>query len=113
MVTFPSNIRVVRGVNHQFNEAAPFGLQSPGLVFAKRKKRPFKGPALNVGAAASLGGHIRRETSLSRSGSAAGRRSGEIIEEEDEDDIEEVDTFSPIVGPGEVEESIEEPSNQG
>ncbi|KAI9779894.1 MAG: hypothetical protein M1816_003319 [Peltula sp. TS41687] len=115
-VTFPSNIRVVRGgPNNPFNEVAPFGLQSPGLVFAKRKKRPFKGPALNVGAAANLGGHNhnRRETSMSRSGSAAGRRSGEIIEEEDEDDIEEVDTFSPIVGPGEVEESIEEPPGQG
>jgi len=36
----------------------------------------------------------------------AGRRSGEIIEEEDEDDIEEVDAFSPITGPGEIEETI-------
>jgi hypothetical protein len=35
-----------------------------------------------------------------------GRRSGEIIEEEDEDEIEEVDAFSPITGPGEVEEQI-------
>jgi len=36
----------------------------------------------------------------------AGRRSGEIIEEEDEDEIEEVDVFSPITGPGEIEEMI-------
>jgi hypothetical protein len=38
----------------------------------------------------------------------AGRRSGEItgIEEEDEDGVEEVDAFSPIIGPGEIEETI-------
>jgi len=35
--------------------------------------------------------------------SAAGRRSGEIIEEEDED-FEEVDAFSPV--PAEAEETI-------
>jgi hypothetical protein len=39
----------------------------------------------------------------------AGRRSGEIIEEEDEDEIEEVEAFSPITGPGEVEETIYTP----
>lgn len=110
---FPSNIRLIRGANH-YNEAAPFGAQSPGgLVFAKRKKRPFKGPTLNIGATTGLGGPSRREASVSRSGSAAGRRSGEIIEEEDEEDeeeeVEEVDVFSPVVGPGEVEEAIEEP----
>ena len=32
----------------------------------------------------------------SRSASAAGRTSSEIIEEEDEDEVEEVDTFSPL-----------------
>lgn len=38
-----------------------------------------------------------RDSSIgaSRSASAAGRASGEIIEEEDEDEIEEVDAFSP------------------
>lgn len=40
----------------------------------------------------------------SRSASQAGRTSGEIIEEEDEDEIEEVDTFSPIA-PG-AEETV-------
>lgn len=35
-----------------------------------------------------------------------GRRSGEIIEEEDEDEVEEVEAFSPITGPGEVEEMV-------
>jgi hypothetical protein len=47
-----------------------------------------------------------RAGSHSRSASVAGRRSGEIIEEEDEDEVEEVDAFSPIIGPGEVEETI-------
>ena len=40
----------------------------------------------------------------SRSASAAGRTSGEIIEEEDEDEVEEVDTFSPLAP--EAEETI-------
>lgn len=48
----------------------------------------------------------------SRSGSVQGRRSGEImgIEEEDEDEIEEVEEFSPIMKPGEfvVEETTAE-----
>ena len=47
-----------------------------------------------------------RTGSHSRSASVAGRRSGEIIEEEDEDEVEEVEVFSPITGPGEVEETI-------
>ncbi len=47
-----------------------------------------------------------RESSVSdsRSASAAGRTSGEIIEEEDEDEVEEVDTFSPLAP--ESEETI-------
>ena len=45
---------------------------------------------------------------LSRSGSIqGGRASGEIIREEDEE-IEEVDGFSPVVGPGEYEEIVVE-----
>ena len=40
----------------------------------------------------------------SRSASAAGRTSSEIIEEEDEDEVEEVDTFSPLAL--EAEETI-------
>ena len=83
-------------------------------MFAKRKKRPFRGPALNVGVGNGVGGSPRRESSATRSTSAPGRRSGEIIEEEDEEeDIEEVEAFSPIVGPGEVEETIEEPRGRG
>ena len=30
-----------------------------------------------------------------------GRASGEIIEEEDEEEVEEVDHFTPVTGPGE------------
>ncbi|KAI9724371.1 MAG: hypothetical protein M1812_000439 [Candelaria pacifica] len=108
--SFPSNIRVVRSAP-SYNESANFGLQSPALVFAKRKKTPFKGPMLNL--STGLANPTRaREGSLSRSASAAGRRSGEIIEEEDEDEIEEVDGFSPIAGPGEIEETIFEDCQQ-
>lgn len=53
-----------------------------------------------------------RESSIgSRSASAAGRRSGEVIHEEDEDEIEEVDAFSPI--PAEAEETIWEGGSDG
>lgn len=47
-----------------------------------------------------------RESSTggSRSASVAGRASGEIIEEEDEDEVEEVDAFSPVAP--EAEETI-------
>jgi hypothetical protein len=74
------------------------------LIFAKRKKNIFKGPMLNTSSpmATNSGGSHSRAGSHSRSASQAGRRSGEIIEEEDED-IEEVDAFSPITGPGETE----------
>ncbi|KAI9821587.1 MAG: hypothetical protein M1832_003261 [Thelocarpon impressellum] len=106
--SFPSNIRVVRS-GPSYNETANFGLQSPGLIFAKRKKTPFKGPMLSV-STSNGAGSSRRDSSLTRNVSAAGRRSGEIIEEEDEEGIEEVDAFSPIVGPGEIEETFEEPA---
>jgi hypothetical protein len=86
-----------------------FGPNSTGgLVFAKRKKNIFKGPMLNTSSPnpASGSGHIRAG-SHSRSASVAGRRSGEIIEEEDEDEIEEVEAFSPLLtGSGEIEEMI-------
>ena len=54
----------------------------------------------------------QRDSSVggSRSVSAAGRTSGEIIEEEDEDDVEEVDTFSPLAP--EAEETIWEGSKE-
>jgi serine/threonine protein kinase len=114
--SFPSNIRVVRQPPiSTFNEGPwgnsnhGFGPNSTGgLVFAKRKKNVFKGPMLNTSSPspASGSGHIRAG-SHSRSASVAGRRSGEIIEEEDEDEIEEVEAFSPLLtSSGEIEEII-------
>ncbi|KAI9851118.1 MAG: hypothetical protein M1838_004453 [Thelocarpon superellum] len=104
--SFPSNIRLVRS-SPNYNETANFGFQNPGLVFAKRKKTPFKGPMLMV-TPGSSSTSARRDSSHSRTASVAGRRSGEIIEEEDEDGVEEVDAFSPVVGPGEVVEALED-----
>lgn len=117
---FPSNIRVVRQAPiSSFNEG-PWG-HSPGfgsttnggLVFAKRKKNLFKGPMLNTSSPSPAGGPVGssvRTGSHSRSTSVAGRRSTEVkvIEEEDEDEIEEVDAFSPIMG-NETEETIYPP----
>jgi len=55
----------------------------------------------------SVGGHgsgqRSRSDGPSRSGSVQGRKSGEIIEEEDEDEVEEVDAFPPA-GPDEFVE---------
>ena len=108
---FPSNIRLVRGAPP--NPAIYDESFTPGFVFAKRKKTPFRGPTLSIGTphsphpsiSGSGGGSTRRDSSVgaSRSVSAAGRRSGEIIEEEDED-VEEVEAFSPV--PAEAEETI-------
>ena len=107
--SFPSSIRVSR-TGPSYHETGNFEfsdgrLPSPGLIFAKRKKTPFKGPMLSV---STGGGPSRRESSLPRTASASGRRSGEIIEEENEDEIEEVDAFSPIIGPHEMEENFDE-----
>ncbi|KAK4445063.1 Serine/threonine-protein kinase ppk16 [Podospora aff. communis PSN243] len=109
-----------------FSGGSPTG-GTPAVLFAKRKRNIFKGPMLSLG-----GGRDNRSTgsgsaSHSRSASASGlgRRSGEAtIQEadedaegaEEEDEVEEVDAFSPIVkGPGEVvEERIyEEGEEQG
>lgn len=66
------------------------------------------GTAANIGAPGSGSpGPRNRDSSSgggSRSASQARRTSGEIIEEEDEDEIEEVDTFSPVA-PG-AEETV-------
>ena len=47
---------------------------------------------------AGISSNRPRDSSVdgSRSASVAGRTSGEIIEEENEDEIEEVDAFSPL-----------------
>ncbi|KAK3384918.1 hypothetical protein B0H63DRAFT_494140 [Podospora didyma] len=99
----------------------------PGVLFAKRKKTVFKGPMLSLGGGRDSRSAGSGSASHSRSASASGlgRRSGEMaIQEVDEDaeeaeeggygegddDVEEVDAFSPIVtGPGEIiEEQIYE-----
>lgn len=114
---FPSNIRVARhSPTSVFNEGSPWGAPgspSPGgLVFAKRKKNIFKGPMLNTSPMTGLhhggsSGSAQRTGSHSRNTSlGGGSRTGAVIEEEDEDDIEEVDAFTPITGPGMIEETI-------
>lgn len=116
--TFPSNIRVVRqSPLASFNEGVSWGGNNSAfgapLVFAKRKKNIFKGPSLsNTSPIASGSGHGHTRTgSHSRSTSIAGRRSGEIIEEEDEEEIEEVEVFTPVTGPGESEEMLFTPGD--
>ncbi|QPH15853.1 hypothetical protein C2857_000365 [Epichloe festucae Fl1] len=138
VTSFPSNIRLVRGSPapaplRLYDEGMPSENKRPpgspnpfasGVLFAKRKRNIFKGPSLNLGSSghhssrhASSGSHSR-----SGSGSALGRRSGEIpgIQEEDEEaaveeveaegdeEVEEVDSFQPVVGrPDEwIEEQI-------
>jgi serine/threonine protein kinase len=115
--SFPSNIRVARNGGLSVNPAntinegnSAFGAVPPpspgfpsGLVFAKRKRSPFKGPMLNVNTSTSPASSGWRRTSDgngSRSHSVQGRRSGEIMgiteeeEEEEEDEfVEEVDNF--------------------
>ncbi len=58
-------------------------------------------------------GARRRDSSVgtNRSLSVKGRRSGEIIEEENEDEVEEVDTFSPLAT--EADETIWEGEEGG
>ena len=70
---------------------------SPGLVFAKRKKTPFRGPMLHINPGATGASSSRsREASVgSRSTSLPRGRSGQTIAEENEDEVEEVDSFSP------------------
>ncbi|RYC61537.1 hypothetical protein CHU98_g4669 [Xylaria longipes] len=137
--SFPSNIRLVRGpaLALHFNEGMPtsemhnpplspnpFSTGSPSVLFAKRKRNIFKGPTLSIHSSSggrsgtSSGNHSR-----SASASGLGRRSGEItIQEEDEEalefepeeEIEEVDQFSPILrGPGETIEEIYESAVEG
>jgi hypothetical protein len=89
---------------------------SPGILFAKRKRSPFKGPMLSLslsGFGASSGNKAVRGQggeSLSRSSSQR-KRSGEQLticeEDEDEDGVELVDEFSPIKV-GETVEMIDE-----
>ncbi|XPS79302.1 hypothetical protein M3J07_011304 [Ascochyta lentis] len=115
--TFPSNIRLVRagapsiGISTLNEGGAAFGTApppSPGLIFAKRKRSPFKGP--NLGQPNTTTSPWRSRSggeTASRGASVQGRRSGEIMgiteeeEEEEDEEIEEVDDFSPGLKPGE------------
>jgi serine/threonine protein kinase len=134
--SFPSNIRLVRtgglslNPNNTINEGnSAFGAVPPpspgfpsGLVFAKRKRSPFKGPMLNVntqGNPAANGGWRRTSDGQgSRSQSIQGRRSGDGImgiteeeeEEEEEEEVEEVDDFgSAGLKEGEFVEDLKGP----
>ncbi|GAB1202733.1 hypothetical protein APSETT445_001354 [Aspergillus pseudonomiae] len=117
---FPSNIRLVRGMNSGFqevddpngrmtsifNESAPAPLlysPSSSLVFARRKRSAFKGPMVHTANLMVSGGMAAPE--FPRSGAAivetsnAARpvaRKSQIIEEdiEEDEDIEEVDAFT-------------------
>lgn len=119
----------------------PMNNQGPSVFFVKRKRNIFKGPMLQFGNHSPAPGTRRRDSgSHSRNASASGlgRRSGEMpIQEEDEEEededavrgqsfdereldeeyIEEVDQFSPIIRvPGEKIEEIyeeEETSERG
>ena len=115
--TFPSNMRLVRTTPPPLNlhsnlDERTFGgaLPSPGLVFAKRKKTPFRGPMLHINSNLGSSSSSRsRESSVgARGGSLPPNNRGPTITEEDEEEIEEVDTFSPI-GPNDLEETLEEP----
>ncbi|RKF61125.1 Serine/threonine-protein kinase Nek11 [Erysiphe neolycopersici] len=100
--SFPSNIRVVRqSPILQFNEG-PWGNNSNGgLIFAKRRKKVFRGPILSLSLPTS---GINLSKTHSRSTSQAGRGSGEIIQEENEDEVDEAETSSTLVGLYESEE---------
>ncbi|KAF2016048.1 kinase-like protein [Aaosphaeria arxii CBS 175.79] len=110
--SFPTNIRLVRAPLSEggaaFGAAPP---SSPGLIFAKRKRSPFKGPMLTLGHGSPAAGRMRNEGN-SRSTSIQGRKSGEFLgiteeDEEEEEDIEEVEEFGPLMKDGEFEEIIQ------
>ena len=138
--TFSSNVRLVRQPPSPINTAVggwpqpgasastsdphhAFGgaLPSPGLVFARRKKTLFRGPALHIspvgfgGGSGSGSGSRSRESSVGGRGQSQPRRRSGIldIEEEDEeeedgeDEVEEVEHFSPAAE-GETVEQVEE-----
>lgn len=113
---FPNNVRGALNGNlgSVFNEAAPAPITSlnTGPFFARRKRSAFKGPAINTnlfGGGSGLGtpGMSRSRGSLDNNDGMmmTGARKSQIIEEEEEstdsyedEDIEEVDNFSPVEG---------------
>jgi hypothetical protein len=110
---FPSNVRLVRttppplSLPTKLEERAMGGaMPSPGLVFAKRKKTPFRGPTLHINSNLSSGSRSREPSVGSRSTSLPRNARGPPIAEEDEEEVEEVEAFSPI-GPGDIEETFD------
>lgn len=125
---FPNNIRLVRnpphalrdlnepnshGIYSVFNEAVAGPLttapQSPGFVFARRKRTPFRGPMLHTNTlmftngpgTPSLSPPLQREATPGETVKPQTRKSLIIMEEDDdnvEEEIEEVDTFSDSGG---------------
>lgn len=121
----PSNIRLVRQPHGAaeplkpspfLSDVSPVPASPPGgLVYARRKKSPFRGPTINtsfppLGVSNGLGtpglkGRHDSTTVLSTldSGSVGNRRVNQrdlpttTEEEEEEEDIEEVDAFSPVI----------------
>ncbi|KAL1952920.1 hypothetical protein VTO42DRAFT_3954 [Malbranchea cinnamomea] len=113
---FPSGIRLVRGapvggssssgLHSAFNEAAPTPLMSSpatSLVFARRKRSAFKGPAIHTNLMTPSGG-MGTPTVPSASNETServgmGARKSQIIQEEEDDcedgEVEEVETFGP------------------
>ena len=87
-------------------------MPSPGLVFAKRKKTAFKGPTLHINSNLNTNVRSREHSVGSRSTSIPRQGGGATIAEEDEDEIEEVEAFSPI-GPNDVEETIDDTGQDG
>src|ERR1700761_729572 len=91
--SFPSSARVMRKpLSISTESAAAFSMlppSSPGIMFAKRKRSPFKGPMLSLSTGFGSTGKGRTE-SLSRSSSVQRKRSSELaIQEEDEDEDED------------------------
>ena len=122
----PSNIRLVRHTggleplmpSPAFSESATPPASPPsGLVFARRKKSPFRGPmiitdlaSLSLGNGQGTPGLRSKQDRLApansldllsgqqgRRGSRRGLPTTTEEEEEEEDEIEEVDAFSPVV----------------
>lgn len=100
--SFPSNIRVVRqSPVLPLSENLWGNKSNGGLIFAKRRKKVFKGPILSLGLPTSSPSLTKTH---SRSTSQVGCGSDEIIQEENEDDVDEDETLSTHMGLEESEE---------
>ena len=114
---FPSNVRLVRTTpppltlnSPMRNDSLAGPMPSPGLVFAKRRKTPFRGPTLHINSSLS-GGSGSRSRDSSTGGQNQGlprdHLPGMTEEDEEEEEIEEVEAFSPI-GPDDTEVRLDD-----